>query len=201
MRTIPREPATSAGLRRDYTRAPFGEIEAYLVGASHDGTWNQQHKTFRFTQREREWLELIQGLLGILDRHSWLYREGKQRSVWALETTYRPQSDVWHRLPHQRHEWIGYIRGFFDAEGGIPKNATSRFYVQFVQKNREKLEAIRLQLGKLGISSGVVHNPSRRVDPEYWRFFVATSSHQRFIHLIGSSHPRKSQILLKRMKI
>ena len=34
--------------------------EAYLHGAFHDGTSNRFHKTFRFCQKEREWLEKIE---------------------------------------------------------------------------------------------------------------------------------------------
>ncbi|MBI2589948.1 hypothetical protein HYW32_02925 [Candidatus Berkelbacteria bacterium] len=191
----------SMGLRRDYTQAPLQEIESYLVGASHDGTWNQRHKTFRYTQRERSWLELVQRLLGSLNRRSWLYREGQQRTVWALETTYCPSGDSWHLLPHSQIEWIGYIRGFFDAEGGLPKNATSRFYLQFVQKNRRKLDIIRSTLEELDIPCGALHIPSKRVDPNYWRFFVSTRSHRKFADVIGSWHPRKSYILSGRMKI
>jgi len=96
---------------------------------------------------------------------------------------------------------VGYIRGFFDAEGGVPRQLTDRFYLQFVQKNRPKLVAIKNELGELGIQTGIVHNPSQRIDPEYWRFFIATQSQAAFIQTIGSWHPRKSIIFEQRMKI
>ena len=39
-------------------------LEAYFMGASHDGTSNRLHKTYRISQKTREWLELLQYLLG-----------------------------------------------------------------------------------------------------------------------------------------
>ena len=203
MRTIPREPSLEheLGLRRDYTRTPLNVLEAYLIGASHDGTWNEHHKTFRYTQREKSWLELIQQFLKLLGRKSWIYREGSQRSVWALETTFCPPTQLWHLEQRLPAEWVGYIRGFFDAEGGVPRQLNDRFYLQFVQKNRPKLMAIKNALGELGIQTGSLHNPSKRIDPEYWRFFIATRSHEDFIQLVGSWHPRKSKIFERRMKI
>jgi intein-encoded DNA endonuclease-like protein len=36
-------------------------------------------------------------------------------------------------------EQINFIRGFFDAEGGIPSQSNYRFYIQLVQKNYEKM--------------------------------------------------------------
>ena len=203
MRTIPREPSLGLelGRRRDYTRAPWNELEAYLVGASHDGTWNTTHRTFRFTQRERAWLVQLQQMLKLLKYRSWIYQEGRHRSVWALETTFCPSTHTWHLTKRLPGEWMAYIRGFFDAEGGIPRQATARFYIQFVQKNQPKLIAITQALGAMGIATGTIHNPSQRIDPSYWRFFVATRSHELFAQTIGSWHPRKSKIFETRMKI
>ena len=100
-----------------------------------------------------------------------------------------------------RDERIAYIRGFFDAEGGVPHKTSARFYIQFVQKNRPKTEMIVRTLGTFGIKIGLIHNPSVRVDPEYWRVFVSTCSHRIFAEQIGSYHPIKGPILKKRMKI
>ncbi|MBU2632741.1 hypothetical protein KKG52_03425 [Patescibacteria group bacterium] len=44
-----------------------------------------------------------------------------------------------------------------------------------------------------------IHNPSKRVDPNYWRFFISIKSYKKFTKLIGSWHPIKSRFL--RMKI
>lgn len=98
-------------------------------------------------------------------------------------------------------EGIAYVRGYFDAEGGVPHCLAAPLYVQFVQKNKASLEGVKVILERLQIECGVIHNPSRRVDPDYWRFFVRRSAHERFIHVVGSWHPRKATLLANRVKI
>lgn len=88
-----------------------------------------------------------------------------------------------------------YIRGYFDAEGGIPRALKSRFYVQFVQKDYSDLEEVRSHLLVLGVDCGRMHNPSRLVDPEYWRFYVRCCSWSGFATRVGSWHPSKRAIL------
>lgn len=95
-------------------------------------------------------------------------------------------------------EAIAYARGYFDAEGGIPRSLHSRFYIQLCQKDRIELAKVREILERLGIQCGELHNPSRTVDPDYWRFFVRTACHRAFAEIIGSWHPRKELLLRQR---
>jgi hypothetical protein len=74
-------------------------------------------------------------------------------------------------------------------------------YIQFVQKDRADLETCRKHLARLGISSGRIHNPSVRVDPGYWRFYVPVRSHADFVRVVGSWHPRKRESLECRVGI
>lgn len=183
-------------------RAPSrGEIRAYLQGALHDASLNKRNR-FRFTQADRRWLILLQSLLSNLSYRSWIYKEGRQRSVYALETL-APFLDF--NFDPFRLKYIeeraAYVRGFFDAEGGIPRDIDARFYIQLVQKDRSKIECLKQLLSDIGIDTGKVHNPSVRVDPDYWRVFVATRSHRTFAQRIGSWHPRKAAIFRGRMKI
>jgi len=53
----------------------------------------------------------------------------------------------------------------------------------------------------LGIETGKIHNPSYKVDPDYWRMYVLARSQKCFVEKIGSWHPRKIRTLRKRMKI
>ena len=46
-------------------------------------------------------------------------------------------------------------------------------------------------LEELGISCGAIHNPSRKVDSHYWRFYVLANSWKDFALKIGSLHPEK----------
>ncbi len=98
-------------------------------------------------------------------------------------------------------ERAAYVRGFFDAEGGIPRKEDSVFYIQLVQKDRSKIENLKQILLEMGIHTGKIHNPSVRVDPDYWRMFVATRSHKVFAQIINSWHPRKAETFQRRMMI
>ena len=173
---------------------------AYLQGALHDASLNKR-KRYRFTQKGLEWLSFLQEMFTELGCKSWTYREG-MREVYTLETLapfldfkFDPLNLV------TAEEKASYIRGFFDAEGGVPRGTQAKFYIQLVQKDRIKIIKIVHILALLGISCGKIHNPSKRVDPGYWRVFVSTKSHKDFARKIGSRHPIKAKILRTRMMI
>lgn len=183
-------------------QTPFAksEIVAYLNGAIHDATLNKG-KRIRFSQKSKKWLEILQLFLKRINCNSWIYKEGKNRNVYVLETLckdlnfgFNPQHLNGYR------EKIFYVKGFFDAEGGTP-NKNGRFYIQLVQKNRAKIEKLKNILKDLDIETGKIHNPSKRVDPDYWRIFVSAKSHKKFAEIINSLHPKKAEIFRKRMKI
>jgi len=184
-------------------RAPLSkkEIKTYFLGALHDGTFSS-NKRFRISQKGTEWLKILKGLLKKIGYNSWIYKEGSDRKVYILETladfldfNFNPS-----RLEKSK-EKAAYIRGFFDAEGGVPRHEKARFYIQLVQNDKEKLEKLKVLLSDLEIKTGIIHNPSKKVDPEYWRMYVLADSHERFGNTIGSWHPRKIRILKKRMMI
>ena len=173
--------------------------EAYLQGALHDGTFNKRNQRFRFCQIGSDWLKVLQSCLHITGNHSWIYKEGKYRKVYVLETLADFLDVNFDPLTLETlAEKQAYIRGFFDAEGGIPKNPNSRFYIQLVQNGTMKLQKIKPILTELGISTGIIHNPSVKVDPDYHRMFVVSNSRSRFIETIGSWHPRKLKTLQQR---
>ena len=175
---------------------------AYLQGTLGDGTYSKIHRTFRISQSNQEWLFRLKKLINDLGEKSWIYKEGKTRSVSVLETTAKCLSrDFDPSKLSTISEKVAYVRGYFDAEGGVPKNLQNRFYIQFVQKNFKELQKVRKILEQLGIECGKMHNPSAKVDPNYWRFFVRAISYQRFIEFIGSWHPRKNFFLQRGMKI
>ncbi len=184
-------------------RSPFSrkEIEAYLQGALHDASRNKRTR-IRFVQKGTEWLDVLKNLLQTLGHKSWMYREGKDREVYALETTAQFLDFSLDPISlNEPVEQIAYIRGFFDAEGGIPRTLQSKCYIQLVQKDPTKIAKLKAMLAALNISSGLIHNPSVNVDPDYWRIFVSTKSHQQFVTTIGSWHPRKYASLRERMMI
>jgi intein-encoded DNA endonuclease-like protein len=183
-------------------RAPLsrGAIKAYLLGALHDGTFSSNRR-FRISQKSTGWLKVLKKLFHQLGYNSWIYKEGAERKIYVLETLadfldfqFNPL-----RLSGNK-EKSGYVRGFFDAEGGIPRKAEARFYIQLVQNSRKKLEKIKTILNDLHIETGIIHNPSRNVDPDYWRMYVLAKSHRLFVKNIGSWHPRKIRTLTPRFK-
>ena len=187
-------------------RSPFlpamnkREIYAYMHGAMHDASLNKKRRV-RFGQKYPEWLRLIKSLLHVVGVRSWIYKEGRNRDFFILETVCRNLDFAFDpRQLKTKEEKIAYIRGFFDAEGGIPRNG-GEFYIQLVQKDLQKMEAIKKILVDFGIYCGKIHNPSKRVDPDYWRIFIARKSHKEFASMIGSWHPVKAKIFSERMMI
>jgi hypothetical protein len=63
------------------------------------------------------------------------------------------------------------------------------------------MNSIKNILSDLRIKSGKIHNPSYRVDPNYWRMYISSVDHKSFIKKIGSWHPRKMNIFRERMEI
>lgn len=184
-------------------RAPFSkkEIQAYLLGSLHDGTFSS-NKRFRISQKGTEWLKILQRLFSRLEYNSWIYKEGSNRKVYILETLANFLDFGFNPLNLENEDEIaGYIRGFFDSDGGIPRDNKARFYIQLTQKDKEKLRKLKRLLNGLGIETGKIHNPSQKVDPDYWRMYVLAGSHKMFVIKIGSWHPRKIKILRKRMMI
>jgi intein-encoded DNA endonuclease-like protein len=177
------------------------ETIAYLQGILGDATYNKFHKTHRISQSNREWLERIKDLLLKVGDKSWIYKEGKNRNVYVLETTSKVlfmdfdpaklQTDV---------EKIAYIRGYFDAEGGTSHDDNVRFYLQFAEKNKNRLEEVKNLLVQLGFECGKIHCPNLQEDPDYRRFYIRASSYDKFIDTIGSWHPRKEKIFSERRR-
>ena len=173
--------------------------KAYLQGALHDGTFNHYNKRFRYCQAGTDWLNILRDCLKITGYNSWIYREGKTRNVFVLETLAEFLNIAFNPLLLKTiGERKAYLRGFFDAEGGIPRNPNARFYIQLVQNDKEKLVKLKTLLNELEIITGVIHNPSKAVDPDYFRMFVLKDSQVKFIEEIGTWHPRKLKTLHKR---
>jgi hypothetical protein len=184
-----------AGIVREVAASEHPMLLAYLHGAMRDGTFNRRHGTYRISQRARGWLDVIQHQISLLGRKSWIYREG-DRSVWVIETKLDLSEPAAYGSLEERRS---FARGYFDAEGGVPRMPAARFYVQFVQRDIADLERLRDFLIADGISCGRPHNPSWRVDPGYWRFYVRAQSFRRFGAVVGSWHPRKRAILEARL--
>lgn len=169
---------------------------SYLFGAAHDATTSLRHGTVRFGQRDKDWLSVLRILLEERGQRAWMYREGKTRDFWVLETSARWLAEELSLNTHE--ERLAYARGYFDAEGGIPTSVSSRFYIQFVQKDRADIAVLQAALEVEGVTCGKLHRPTRNTDHPVWRFYVAARSHRAFVAKVGSWHPRKRRLLAAR---
>ena len=196
---IPREPErifsdrNSDGLRRDYTPAPQ-ITKPYLLGMLHDAT--ERQTTYRIASKSKKFCKVLSGGINKFGFKAWIYKEGENRNLWIVEFSKNVLKDIEIRSKQDKAD---YIRGYFDSEGGIAKDPSVRYYIYFAQKDRKDLLQVRNYLEELNISCGKLHNPSRKVDPNYWRFFVRAKSYIDFARNINSSHPEKRKFL--RMKI
>ena len=190
---IPREVPHFAGPRRDYTLTPQ-ITKAYLFGILHDAT--ERKTTYRVATKSLAFGKVLIKGIKKLGRKSWLYKEGKDRHLWVVEFSKSFLKGVEIKSKQDKTD---YIRGYFDAEGGIAKSNKVHFYLYFAQKNKADLLRVKRYLEELGIVCGKTHNPSQKVDPDYWRFFVRAKSHRDFAKMIFSNHPEKCRYL--RMKI
>lgn len=186
---IPREPRLMRGLRRDYTPTPQMS-KAYLLGVLHDAT--ERRTTFRIATNNQPFSKILKNGIKKLGSGAWIYKEGKKRNLWIIEF---PKSLLKNFRIKSNTDRLDYIRGYFDAEGGVAKSNKVRFYLSFSQKNNSDLTEVRNYLEENNISCGIIHNPSKRVDPNYWRFFIRAKSYAKFIKKIGSLHPVKSKLL------
>ncbi len=124
---------------------------------------------------------------------AWVYREGADREVFIVEFSKSVLSGFEITTTQDK---IDYVRGYFDAEGSVPLNG-ARMYVYLCQKNKGSMEEVKSFLEELGIVCGEIHNPSKKEDPQYWRFYVSCKSHKDFARTIGSRHPAKQPVLEK----
>jgi intein-encoded DNA endonuclease-like protein len=164
--------------------------KAYLLGALHDGT--VRRLTYRIVQKDQEYIKFLVKEIKNLGFNAWMYREGKTRQLYVVEFSRNLLDNF---VIDSIQDKIDYIRGYFDAEGGVSRDPKVRYYIYFAQKNLKDLMQIKEYLEELGIKCGDIHNPSVGVDPNYWRFFVRIKSYEKFAQLIGSWHPVKSHFL------
>jgi intein-encoded DNA endonuclease-like protein len=167
---------------------------AYLLGVLHDAT--ERKTTFRIAQKSKAFVDFVARGIKEFGQSAWIYKEGKKRSVYIVEFSKMLLRGT---VIASLSDKIEYIRGYFDAEGGIARKSTVRYYLYFAQKNLEDLQRVKSYLEEVGIRCGATHCPSARVDPRYFRFYIRAISYRDFAEKIGSWHPVKRHFL--RVKI
>jgi DNA-binding transcriptional regulator WhiA len=166
--------------------------KAYLKGIIHDGT--EREYTFRISQKSLELIERIAEMVENLGFDAWTYEEGN-RGVHVVEFSKKAVEDFEAESPEEKQE---YVRGYFDAEGSVPRSQDTRFYIYFAQKDRDDIEKLQSFVEELGIQTGKLHRPSKSSRPDYWRFYIPTLEHEKFARQVGSRHPSKEKILKRK---
>ena len=138
-------------------------LEAYLQGALRDGTRSVQHRTHRIGAAERDWLVLLKDILASAASAAGSTVRGQAGTTGSS----RPgrHSSIYRSMPADSlglHAGLTYVRGYFDADGGMPVNPGARLYFQFAQSSRDSLRAVAANLEVWGIATGRIHNPSVR---------------------------------------
>lgn len=190
---------------------------AYLLGALRDATIDiREGKNYeiKIAQKNKEWLQLLQKLFkkyfkkeGKITTHineNWILRIGSKniaKEITKISEMKIPQ-EFWNTPTIIKNSsislQIAYLRGFFDAEGGLPKNPieSSQKYLSLSQKNKESLEFLRNILIKLKFKPTQL-----TICGKVWEFRITRKNNIiKFIELIGSWHPEKNKrlILLKK---
>lgn len=185
---------------------------AYLLGALRDATMDiRKGKNYeiKIAQKESDWLRLLQKLFeksfeisGNITKHingtEILRINGKNAVEVILKISeMKVPQDSWETPKVIREQsleiQINYLRGFFDAEGGLPKNpeTAKQKYLAFSQKNRESIEFLREILIKKNF------NPTNiTFCGNVWEFRLTRKKDiVNFCKTIGSWHSEKRKRL------
>ena len=168
--------------------------KAYLLGALHDATVRKL--TYRIGAKDFPYAKFLRDGIIALGYKAWIYKEGQSRNYYIVEFV----RSILDKIRIQTHaDKIDYVRGYFDTDGAVAGSKAVRYYLYFSQKDLKDLSNVRDHLQQLGISCGVIHNPSKSKDANYFRFFIRANSYKRFANIVGSWHPVKSKFV--RVKI
>jgi len=184
---------TFTRIRREIRESTPAVLAAYVRGSCHDGTRSRSGTT-RIGQKDVRWVELLRECIECAGDKAWIYREGKDRDYWVVETSARYHERRC-EVPDDPEAKVAFIRGYFDAEGGIPRSARARFYLQIAQKDFTCLSSLHAAVEDVGIPCGALHQPSLAADPNYWRFGVRAAGFGDFAATISSWHPLKRGLL------
>lgn len=189
----------------------INEEIAYLLGALRDATIDvrkRKNYEIKISQKNKEWLELIQeifkknfekdGKISKYKENTWILRINSKKitkEIIKISEIIIPQ-DKWNTPSIIKKSSVkiqkAYVRGFYDAEGGLPRNPQNKQkYISLSQKNKESLEFVRNFILKLGM------NPTNiTFCGNVWEFRITRKNDiVNFIEKIGSWHPEKRKKL------
>jgi len=139
----------------------------YLIGALKDGCLTKQW-AIKFSQKDKTWfsstiIPIFNDVFGTnYNTEKRIYKEDKKGKTWCLiicnKKLWIELKSISKTTPKTKEEQKYYVRGFWDADGGCPKNPTfdKKIYIKFTQKDKNALIQIKNILKDFNIKSGNV---------------------------------------------
>ncbi|UCG95379.1 MAG: LAGLIDADG family homing endonuclease [archaeon] len=177
----------------------------YLIGVLKDGCLTTQW-TIKIKQKNKEWLSdvIVPTFKQVFDKEikNNIYLQKEYKPVWYLafkdKLIWQKLNEFQNRQPKTINEQKFYIMGFWDTDGGCPKNPTpeKKMYIKFTQKEKKSLEELKQMIENFGIKCGKVRISEHNDCGEIWRFSITNKEGIiNFCDLIGSLHPEKKRRL------
>ena len=183
----------------------------YLMGALRDATVdnrNLKNYEIKIYQKDERWLSkvikpILEDNFGVrVSLKDNLLRMYSKKAVLKLIEISGIKTHGWNTPPFIRklpaEHLKPYIMGFWDAEGGLPKDClnTKQRYISFHQKEQEPLIFVKKILESLGfITTNITFCKKAH------EFRITRKEHiKKFILEIGSRHPDKSRRLQDLLK-
>lgn len=199
---------------------------AYIIGALRDGCFTEIKENYiyriRVYQKDKKWI------LQLAEKFQWLFDKkpaiefDNRKNVFNLrldsKEIYKVITKVAEYPGNQKQwntpKWIlkspqkiqkEYVRGFFDAEGGIPhvekrEIKPTNIRVHFSQGNKKSLVELKKMINNFGIKTGSVCGPyfkKNYKDPQYALMIHGIKEVTQFYQIFGSLHSLK----IKRLSI
>jgi len=201
-----REHILSFGLRHESKISPLHEIismnlieKGFVFGASEDGTIyyrpSRNQYNIEIEQKVPKWLEIVKK--SIQKTYNKNVRISKTSRGYFRLLVYSKQlhndlksfrKDYSLILTENKNFQIGFLRGFFDAEGTVHNK---RYSIRVSSKNRETILVIKKMLNNFNIKTGKIHaDKTAYVLPLYGK-----ENLRKFDSVISFRHEEKEQRL------
>ncbi len=197
---------------------------AYFLGALRDGCFaiNNKNSTYRIRvyQKNKAWIEDLANISEELFGKKPIITLDKRDEVWSFMINSRHIYETVTEMsnyPGSQSEWNTpevvlnapleiqkeYVKGFFDAEGGVPHVESGsvepkNIRINFTQGNRKCLEELKRIISDFDIRTGNVCGPYFKKgykDPVYRLKIHGVREVAKFFDSIGSLHPEKNHRL------
>lgn len=174
--------------------------KGFVLGASEDGTVyyrpNKNQYNIEIEQKIRGWLEIVKD---VIEKSYGLYVRIRETSKGYYRLTVLSKklyNEILNRrkdykdiLSESRNFQLGFLQGFFDAEGTVHKE---RYAIRVSSKNEETIKVVKEILRQFGIKTGKIHDDKTVfVLPLYGK-----ENLKKFSDIINFRHEEKKERLL-----